>query len=614
MCGIVGYIGKRNATAVLIEGLRNLEYRGYDSAGIFIEGAGLVKVQGHVDNLAQKVGDGFQGTAGIAHTRWATHGEPNETNAHPHADCTETIHIVHNGIIENYRELKDRLIRAGHRLKSETDSEVIAHLVEEEHLKKNGGPAGLASFENAVLAALRELNGTYGIAMMSAAAPSTIIAARRGSPIVIGIGDGERFIASDVAPLARYTKEVDYLEDGEIAVINTSSHRIITLEEKIVEHASKKISWNIEQAQKGMYDHFMLKEIMEGPEAVRAACRGRLIVPEGRAAFEELEPLRKKLRKIKRIVIVGCGTAYHAGLVGKHMIEACAKIPAEAAIASEFRYSDPLLDKTTAVLAISQSGETADTLAAVREAKRKGALTIGFVNVVGSTIAREADAAIYYHAGPEIGVASTKAFLSQMATLALFALFLGRERGTMASGESNRITEALALIPEKIEHILAKQDPIFKMAKTLSGFNHAAFIGRSNHMAIAYEGALKLKEISYIHAEAFAAGEMKHGPLAMIDEQFPTVAIALQDGLYQKMISNLQEIKARRGKIFAIATEGDKEIAQLADQVMYIPATLAMLSPLLSVVPLQLLAYHVGVLRGYNVDKPRNLAKSVTVE
>ncbi|MDO8537086.1 MAG: glutamine--fructose-6-phosphate transaminase (isomerizing) [bacterium] len=606
MCGIFGYIGKKDAPTILIDGLGALEYRGYDSAGIFVEGAGLVRAVGPVSGLHSKIRDDFHGTAGIAHTRWATHGEPNEANAHPHSDCNQEIRIVHNGIIENYRELKEKLLKAGHKFASETDSEVIAHLIED-RLKKNG------NLEDAVIAALKDVRGTYGIAIMSVAEPSKIVVARMGSPIVIGVGDGERFVASDVSPLVRHTKDVIYLEDGEIAVITASSHRLYTQKRDAIHRDSKTIEWDVHQAQKGEYDHFMLKEIMEGPEVVRAACRGRLVVADGLAKLGGLEAVSKRLRKINRLVIVGCGTAYYSGLVGEYMIEEYAGVPVEVEIASEFRYRQPILDETTAVLAISQSGETADTLAAVREAKRKGALTLGIVNTVGSTIARETDAGVYNHAGPEIGVASTKAFLSQLSVLALFTIFLGRER-KMSLVMGKRIGEELLRIPEKIERILNKRDQIKEIAEVLYKYDDFSFIGRKYNFPIAYEGALKLKETSYIHAEGFGAGEMKHGPIAMIDERFPTVAIALKDSVYDKMVSNIQEIRARRGKILAIATEGDNEIGKIVDYAVFVPKTIEMLSPLLSVVPLQLLAYHIAAMRGCDVDKPRNLAKSVTVE
>ncbi|MBI3633834.1 MAG: glutamine--fructose-6-phosphate transaminase (isomerizing) [Candidatus Vogelbacteria bacterium] len=606
MCGIVAYVGKRKAAPILVDGLRSLEYRGYDSAGIFMPRHGLTKAVGPVNNLAAKLGEGGIDTSGISHTRWATHGVPSEINAHPHSDELGDVWIVHNGIIENYKELKDELSLLGYKFSSETDSEVVAHLIAHK-LKQT------KSLEKAVSQSVRGLKGTYGLAIMNKSEPGKIVAARMGSPLVIGLGDGEYFIASDPAPILRYTKNVIYLNDGEMAVITANSHSIFSLDNSRVERAPDIIEWNIEDVQKGGYEHFMLKEMMEAPEVVRNTLRGRLLVNDGLAKLGGLEPVREKLRGIKRIIVVGCGTAYYSGLVGEYMLEEYAGIPVEVEVGSEFRYRRPIIDSETALLAISQSGETADTLEAIREAKRKGALTLGIVNVVGSTIARETDAGVYNHAGPEIGVASTKAFISQLTALALFTLFLGRQR-QMSLVTGKRIIEELLLLPEKIEQILKDQKNIRALAEKYSKFEDFLYLGRKYNYSIAYEGALKLKEISYVHAEGCGAGEMKHGPIAMIDENFPTIAVALRDSVYEKMISNIQEIKARRGRVIAIGTEGDTDLTRLVDDVIYVPKTLEMLSPILSVIPLQFFAYYFAVLRGLNVDKPRNLAKSVTVE
>ena len=606
MCGIVAYTGKREAAAILIDGLRSLEYRGYDSAGIFVSGQQVLKAVGPVNNLASKLSDSFSGTTGISHTRWATHGVPSEANAHPHSDQFGKIWIVHNGIIENYKELKRELETLGYNFKSETDSEVVAHLIREK-LKK------VDKIELAVNQALKELRGTYGLAIVYDKEPEKILAARMGSPLVIGLGQGENFVASDPTPILRHTKNVIYLNDGEMAVITPDSHSIFNMESVLVERLPDQIEWSLEEAEKGGYEHFMLKEMMEAPSVVLNTLRGRLLVEDGLAKLGGLELVKDRLREIKRIIIVGCGTAYYSGLVGEYMLEEYAGIPVEVEVGSEFRYRKPIIDSETALLAISQSGETADTLEAIREAKRKGALTIGIVNVVGSTIARETDAGVYNHAGPEIGVASTKAFISQLTALSLLTLFLGRQR-QMSLSTGKRIAEELLLLPEKIKTILKNQEKTKSLALKYLKFEDFLYLGRKYNYSIAYEGALKLKEISYVHAEGCGAGEMKHGPIAMIDRNFPTVAVALQDSVYEKMISNIQEIKARRGPIIAISTEGDQEILDLADDVLYVPKTLEMLSPILAVIPLQFFAYYFAILRDLDVDKPRNLAKSVTVE
>ena len=608
MCGIFAYTGKKgkDAGGVLLDGLLSLEYRGYDSAGVYTPESGSVKTPGAVAELRKKMPKDFKGKSGIAHLRWATHGEPTEQNAHPHSDGSGEIWVVHNGIIENFKELKEKLVEAGHTFKSKTDTEVLAHLVEE-HLKTE------KSFEKAALAALNDVRGTYGIALQYKKEPDRIIAARMGSPIVLGLGDGEHFIASDPSPILPHTKKVVFLEDGEVAVITPEKHRIFKLDASKVKRRATEIDWNAEQAQKGGYEHFMLKEIMEGPEVIENTLRGRLIQEKGMVKLGGLESVSKQLKKIERIIIVACGTASYAGLVGEYMIEANAGIPVELEMGSEFRYKKPVINERTALLAISQSGETLDTLQAIREGKKRGALTLGIVNTVGSTIARETDAGVYNHAGPEISVASTKAFLSQLTTLVLFTIFLGRQRG-MSETEGKEITRELLALPEKIRKVLANKEKIQTLAKKYSKNRDFLFIGRRYNYPIAFEGAIKLKEISYIHAEGCGAGEMKHGPIAMIDENFPTMAIAPKDSMYEKMISNIHEIKARKGPVIAVATEGDTEIAKLADDVIYVPETLEMLSPILNVVPLQLFAYYFAKEKGLNVDRPRNLAKSVTVE
>jgi len=609
MCGIVGYIGKQKATPILIEGLRRLEYRGYDSAGISIfnqEKISTFKSVGRVAELENKVnGKEIFGNAGIAHTRWATHGKPCDKNSHPHSDCKGNVFLVHNGIVENYRELKEELEKRGHKFRSETDSEVVAHLIEEFNKKMD--------FKNSVLKSLKLLRGTYGLAIMNKKEPNKIIAARLGSPLVLGLGEGEYILASDVSAIVRHTDRVIFLEDGELVVVEPDNYEIINLKNKSIRKEVSKLDWSIEKAEKQGFDHFMLKEIFDQPDTISDAIRGRIIAREGLAKLGGLRDVSEKLREIERIIIVSCGTSYHAGLVGEYMLEEYAGIPVEVEYASEFRYRKPLLDKKTAVIAISQSGETADTLAAIREAKNKGALTLGIVNTVGSTIARETDAGVYNHAGPEIGVASTKAFTSQLSIFVLLTIFLGRQR-EMAMVMGKRISGELEKIPRFIEKILKQSEVIEKISKKYSKCQDILYLGRKYNFPIALEGALKIKEISYVHAEGYPSGEMKHGPIALIDDNFPSIFIAPKDSVYEKNISGMQEIKARGGKIIAIATEGDNLIKKMADDVIYIPKTLEMLTPLLSVVPLQLLAYYVGIKKGLDVDKPRNLAKSVTVE
>jgi glucosamine--fructose-6-phosphate aminotransferase (isomerizing) len=633
MCGIVGYLGNRDAKEFLIEGLRRLEYRGYDSAGVALAEKGRIKVVkalGKVAELEAKTAKvKFDASAGIAHTRWATHGKPAEKNAHPHQDCSGSISLVHNGIIENYGELKESLIEKGHRFKSETDSEVVAHLLEEE--------MRALDFETAFLATLKHLKGTYGLAVICADEPGKILVARMGSPLVIGVGKPARnasparqpdgslggghsdvggddyMIASDVSAMVGHMQKVVYLEDREVAVIDRDGYRVKTDGNRLIEKEELDLEWSEEQAQKGGCPHFMLKEIFEQPKSFEDALRGRLLVEEGMARLGGLREVEKRLRKINRLVIVSCGTSYHAGLVGEYMLEEYAGIPTEVEFASEFRYRKPLIDEKTAVVAISQSGETADTLAAVREAKNKGALTLGIVNVVGSTIARETDAGVYNHAGPEVSVASTKAFTSQLAILALLTLHLGRQRG-MSLVTGRRIAKELKQLPKLMEKVLKQAEAIKKMARKYKDAEHFLYLGRKYNMPIAFEGALKIKEIAYVAAQGYPTGEMKHGPIALVDPNMLCLLLAPEDSVYEKSVSGLEEIRARGGKVMAVTTEGNEAIRKKANDVIHIPKTLEMLTPLLTVIPLQLFSYYVSAAKGYDVDKPRNLAKSVTVE
>ncbi len=606
MCGIFAYTGNKNAIPILIDGLTSLEYRGYDSAGIHIPQSGTRKAVGGVSQLKLQNINSLQGTSGVAHLRWATHGEPTEINAHPHHDMSHKIHVVHNGIIENYKEIKESLISQGYTFVSSTDTEVIPQLIAF-YLYT------LKDFEKAVFEALNILRGTYGIAVTYENEPQKIITARCGAPVVLGLGMDENFVASDPTPILRHTKNVIYLSDGEVAIITPQTHAIYNLKNIPITKQTEVIDWDVEQVQKNGFDHFMLKEIMEAKEVVQNTIRGRIKINEGLVKLGGLELVEDKLKHAKRIIIVGCGTAFYAGLVGEYMLEEHAGIPVEVEVGSEFRYRKPILDEHTVLLAISQSGETADTLEAIREAKRKGALTLGIVNTVGSTIARETDAGIYNHAGPEIGVASTKAFISQLTALVLFTVFMGRTR-SMNISVAKEILNEITTLPDKIEKILLQKDTIKSIAEKYSTSRDFLYIGRKYNYPIAFEGALKLKEVSYIHAEGYGAGEMKHGPLAMIDQDFPSLAITLQDSVYEKMISNIQEIKARKGKIISIATEGDRVIQEYSNDVIYVPSVHEMLSPILAIIPLQLFAYYFAVTKGLDVDKPRNLAKSVTVE
>jgi glucosamine--fructose-6-phosphate aminotransferase (isomerizing) len=610
MCGIVGYVGHRNCLPILIEGIKRLEYRGYDSAGVAIQtnaGLKVVKAAGKIRELEARLAkEPLAGTAGIAHTRWATHGAPTDLNAHPHGGNNGRVALVHNGIIENYAVLKSAMLAEGHVFRTETDTEVLAHLVEK-HLKR-----GL-KLEQAVGAALDSVEGTYGIAVMCADEPGTVVGARKGSPLVVGIADGEYFLASDVAPIVSHTRQVVYLDDGEMAVLTPDGFHTATIGQVPVDKAVQEVEWDLGKIEKGGFPHFMLKEIFEQPESVRDSMRGRLVVEEGLARLGGLNMTAEEMLGIKRIILLGCGTSWHAALIGEYMLEEYARIPVEVEYASEFRYRNPIVDEGTTVLVISQSGETADTLAAMREARRKGARALGIVNVVGSTIARESDGGVYIHAGPEIGVASTKAFTSQVTVLALLTLALGRQRAI--SGEQGiEMARELEAIPGKIREILERSEAVKAIAEKYSRHDNFIYLGRGTNFPVALEGALKLKEISYIHAEGYPAAEMKHGPIALIDENMPVVFICPRDSAYEKVASNMSEVRARSGRIIAIATEGDDEIAARADHVIHVPHTLPMLQPLLSVVPLQLLAYHVAVLRGCDVDQPRNLAKSVTVE
>ncbi|MDE3179635.1 MAG: glutamine--fructose-6-phosphate transaminase (isomerizing) [Acidobacteriota bacterium] len=607
MCGIVAYAGKQNACAILLEGLKRLEYRGYDSSGIAVLGKTpfLAKAVGKVASLEERIKDAHpEGTVGIAHTRWATHGKPTEANAHPHTDCTGNLFLVHNGIIENYLPLKKQLAAAGHAFHTETDTEVLAHLIESLYQ---------GDLETAVLRALQSVEGTYGLAIIHARHPRQIIVARRGSPIVLGAGDGESLAASDASALAQHTDEVVYLEDNEVARVEPGRFWIKTLDNRAVSRPAQALEGASATADRGNFPHFMLKEIFEQPEAVENALRGRLNHSEGVAKLGGLESVMGRLEKARHLIIVSCGTSYYAGLYARYVFETLTDLTVETELASEFRYRKLNIRENTVVLAISQSGETADTLAALREAKRKGALVLGLVNVVGSTIARETDAGVYSHAGMEIGVASTKSFTSQMTILVLIALLLGRSRD-LSYEEGERLLRGLERIPGQIRSILEKAEGIRELAQNYCAASHFLFIGRKYQYPVALEGALKLKEVSYIHAEGYAAGEMKHGPIALIDASFPTMALAPDDSSHPKIISNIQEIRARGGPVIAITTEGNSHIRSFADHVIEVPANDSILMPLLTVVPLQLFAYHCALLRGCDVDKPRNLAKSVTVE
>lgn len=604
MCGIFGYVGTRSAEPILLDGLRTLEYRGYDSAGIFVPGSGVVKAVGPIANLAAAIKAPINGSSGIAHTRWATHGEPTEKNAHPHKDMSGHIWVVHNGIIENYREIKEGLTMQGISFETDTDTEVLAKLI---------GTLYSGNLKQAVQASLQMVRGTYGIAVMADQHPEEMVVARMGSPIVLGIGSDGNFVSSDPSALLVHTKDVVYLDDGEIAVITKDSYQVLTTTGKKKDKNPETVEWDIESAQKQGYEHFMLKEIMEAPEVIKNTIRGRLLVDKGRAKLGGVEGVIKELTTLNRLQIVGCGSAYYAGQVGRYMLEEYAGLPVEVELGSEYRYKTNHPDKKSAILAVSQSGETADTLASIREGKELDLLTLGIVNAVGSTIARETDAGVYNHAGPEVAVASTKAFISQLTVFVLLTLLIGREKG-MSQKTGQEIAEALMALPDVLKKMLADTSGIEAIAKKYANYRDAIFIGRKLHTPIAYEGALKLKEVAYIHAEAYAGGELKHGPIAMLDGQFPVIALAPCDDVYEKMVSNIQEVKARKAPVLAFVSEGDSDISSIVDDVVYLPKVHPILQPIVSTVPLHLLSYYIGLAKGFNVDRPRNLAKSVTVE
>lgn len=610
MCGIVGYVGPQTIVPLLLDGLKRLEYRGYDSAGIATISDGKLFVEkqaGKIASLEKALASKqMNGTVGIAHTRWATHGVPNTVNAHPHTDAAGKIALIHNGIIENYSVIKAELISKGHRFRSETDTEALVHLIAEIYRQ------GL-SFEEAVRLALTQVEGTYGIATICSDEPDLIVAARRGSPLVIGIGEGEHFVASDAAALVSHTPDVTYLDDGELAILRPHQLVVKTIHNQIVEKPVELIACDLSRLDKGGHDHFMLKEIMEQPQTIEDAMRGRLLKDEGTARLGGLRNELDSLLYARRILLTACGTSWHAALIGEYLLEEFARVPVEVEYASEFRYRDPIIDRDALVMVISQSGETADTLAALREAKRKGAKVLGICNVVGSTIARETDAGVYLHAGPEIGVASTKAFTGQVTVLALITLLLARTR-SMSAARGVEVVHELQSLPAKVKAILELRERIKEIAEIYYKCSNFLYLGRGYNFPVALEGALKLKEISYIHAEGYPAAEMKHGPIALIDENMPVVFIATRDSTYDKIISNIEEVRARKGRVIAIATAGDEEIKQRADHVFHIPRTLEFLTPVLAIIPLQLLAYYIAIRRGCDVDQPRNLAKSVTVE
>ncbi len=615
MCGIIGYIGSQQAAPILLEGLHRMEYRGYDSAGLAVlpdtsggNGAKLQvsKLPGRIQLLEDMItGKPPVGTVGIAHTRWATHGPPTQENAHPHTCCNERIAVVHNGIVENATALREHLARRGHTLKTQTDTEVFAHLIEEEFK---------GDLAEAVRRALALVEGTYGIAVVSLDQPDRIVAARMGSPLLVGLDNGNLFVASDAAAVVGHTRKVIYLDDGEMVVLTRGGYQMRDLENTQVDKVVDEISWELAEIERGGYPHFMLKEILEQPEAVRNAMRGRLLVDEGRAVLGGLSHIEEsRWKEFDRIVLAACGTSWHAGIVGEHLLEGATRLPVEVEYASEFRYRNPVIDERTLMFVVSQSGETADTLAAAREGMRRGATVLGIVNVVGSSIARETHGGVYIHAGPEIGVASTKAFTCQLTVLALLSLYLGR-RTHLSEERGRALARAMWDLPHQIERVLEGEEKVRRIAEQYSDASNFLYLGRGLNFPVALEGALKLKEISYIHAEGYPAAEMKHGPIALIDENMPVVVLATRDAVYPKVVSNVEEVKARGGRVLAIVSEGDKELARLADHLIEVPETDELLMPILNVVPLQLLAYHIAVLRGCDVDKPRNLAKSVTVE
>lgn len=611
MCGIVAYIGHRQAYPVVIKGLQRLEYRGYDSAGVALLNGELsvYKKAGKVADLAAYVSDkNLTGTVGMGHTRWATHGEPNDRNAHPHYSESEELAIIHNGIIENYATIKQELINSGHTFKSDTDTEVLIHLIEEVKNKTH------VPTEEAVRLALSEVIGAYAIVILSKKEPEKVIAARKGSPIVIGVGKDEYFIASDATPIVEYTKNVVYLNDNEVATINNGELTVRTIDNEMKVPFVQELELKLEAIEKGGYDHFMIKEIYEQPRSIWDSMRGRIDAQNGRLRLGGINEFEKKLTNAKRIIVVACGTSWHAGLVAEYLIEDLARIPVEVEYASEFRYRNPIISEEDVVIAISQSGETADTLAAIEMAKERGATIFGVCNVVGSSIPRATHAGSYTHAGPEIGVASTKAFTAQVTVLTLMALQIAHKKGTITQSRFRSLLHELENIPAKVEIALKSNDKVKEIAARFKDARNFLYLGRGYGFPVALEGALKLKEISYIHAEGYPAAEMKHGPIALIDEEMPVVVIATKNASYEKVVSNIQEVKARKGKIIAIVTEGDTVVKKMADYTIEIPETDDILVPLVSVIPLQLLSYHIAVMRGCNVDQPRNLAKSVTVE
>jgi glucosamine--fructose-6-phosphate aminotransferase (isomerizing) len=609
MCGIVGYIGNRNATEVLLEGLRRLEYRGYDSAGIAVISDGKLDLRrsvGKISVLDEAVrSEPLAGGTGVGHTRWATHGKPSEENAHPHRDCSGRLVVVHNGIIENYRALKEQLSGAGHKMTSETDTEAIVHLVESHY---DG------DLEKAVTRSLPDLDGVYALAVLHADNPGTIVVARSGPPLVIGLGEGEMFVASDIPAILHHTRRIIYLDDGQVGVVTADSVRITGSDGKKVAPEPVTVPWDPIQAEKGGYKHFMFKEINEQPEALADTLRGRYFEDNGQITLDDISLDDEFIKNMERCVTIACGTSWHAGLVGQFLIEELAKVPTTVDYGSEFRYRDPIVNNKTLAIAISQSGETADTLAALRECRDKGATILSICNVVGSMITRESDGVLYTHAGPEIGVASTKAFTTQLVCLTLFAIYLGRRRGVLSPERAREILDALILIPQQVEKILETDSAIEELAGLFYQHSDFLYLGRGINYPIALEGALKLKEISYIHAEGYPAGEMKHGPIALIDETMPVLILAPGDRVYEKVLSNMEEVKARGGVVIALTDHEDPQLLEKADHVINIPSTDPLLTPVLATIPLQLLAYHIAVLKGTDVDQPRNLAKSVTVE
>ncbi len=607
MCGIVGYVGKKNVTEILLEGLKRLEYRGYDSAGIGVQGPGtitVIKRKGKIHDLKAAVPNSLRGTCGIGHTRWATHGEVNDVNAHPHTDSAGKITVVHNGIIENFSALKEKLAEDGHIFHTETDSEVIPHLIESLYQD---------DLEKAVKEAVMLLKGTYGIVCMHADEPGVLVGARNGSPLVLGIGDDEFFLASDVTAMIAYTKQVVYIEDGEVISIRNGNFHTTDFRDRSVEKKVDYITWELEAIEKNGYVHFMEKEIFEQPESILSAMQGRLDLEFGTSHLGGLNLAKQELLNLERVKIIAAGTSYHAGMVASYLIESMARLPCTAELASELRYRNPIVERNTVYFAVSQSGETADTLYAMRELQRKGAKVLGICNVVGSTIPRESDGGVYIHSGPEIAVASTKAFTSQLTALYLFALLIARMRD-LSLEKGQEMIRQLEAIPDQVRYVLSKADEIKELAKKYAHAEDALFLGRGINYPVALEGALKLKEISYIHAEGYSAAEIKHGPIALINEKTPSIFIIPDDGLREKVISNMKEVKARQGKVIAVCVEGDREVAEIADDIVTVPRMSEIIYPFVMIVPLQLFSYYAALELGRNVDQPRNLAKSVTVE